>query len=150
MPSAPRATPPGAPRRDRREQARALRREREATEARAARVRAAWRDLARVALAALAVVAVLVVIGEATREDRSSGSTATTARQTVDRFTGIRQSGYALGSPNAPVTVVEFADMQCPFCAEFDREVLPTVLQRYVRTGKVRVELRTMAFLGED
>jgi len=63
---------------------------------------------------------------------------------------GIPQSGISLGSPKAPVTIVEFADLQCPFCAEYHRNVFPTILDRYVRTGKVRLELRLLRFLGPD
>ena len=63
---------------------------------------------------------------------------------------GIPQSGISLGSPDAPVTMVEFADLQCPFCAEYHRNVFPTLLKRYVRTGKLRLELRLLRFLGPD
>jgi protein-disulfide isomerase len=45
---------------------------------------------------------------------------------------------------------VEFADLQCPFCAQYDHDVLPALLDRYVRTGKVRLELRLLRFLGPD
>jgi protein-disulfide isomerase len=45
---------------------------------------------------------------------------------------------------------VEFADLQCPFCAEYHRNVFPSILDRYVRTGKVRLELRLLRFLGPD
>jgi protein-disulfide isomerase len=65
-------------------------------------------------------------------------------------FAGIPQDGITLGRPNAPVTLVEFADFQCPFCASFARDALPEIVRRYVRTGKVRMEYRALAFLGDD
>ena len=53
-------------------------------------------------------------------------------------------------APDAPVTLVEFADLQCPFCAEYERNVFPELLDRYVKTGKVRLELHLLRFLGPD
>jgi protein-disulfide isomerase len=46
--------------------------------------------------------------------------------------------------------MTEFADLQCPFCGQYGREVLPTVVERYVRTGKVKLVFQNLAFLGED
>jgi len=65
-------------------------------------------------------------------------------------FRGIPQHGNVLGSPNAPVTVVEYVDLQCPFCQEFETKAMPTLLSRYVRTGKVKIEARPIAFIGPD
>ena len=42
------------------------------------------------------------------------------------------------GAENAPVTVYEIADFQCPFCARFSREVFPRIDSAYVMTGKAR------------
>ena len=65
-------------------------------------------------------------------------------------FKGIPQSGNTLGSPNAPVTMVEYIDLQCPYCREFETVVLPKLLTNYVRTGKLRIEQRLLAFIGPD
>jgi protein-disulfide isomerase len=46
--------------------------------------------------------------------------------------------------------MVEFADLQCPFCAQYDHSALPTIVEQYVRTGKVRLELRLLRFIGPD
>lgn len=42
-----------------------------------------------------------------------------------------------LGDENAPVTVIEFSDYQCPFCRSFWRDTLPLVKSEYIDTGKV-------------
>lgn len=48
----------------------------------------------------------------------------------------------ALGSPDAPVTLVEYASLTCPFCKRFHAEVFPAFKRDYVDTGKVRYILR--------
>ena len=55
-----------------------------------------------------------------------------------------------LGSSIAPVTMVEFIDPQCPYCQEFETQVLPDVIKRYVRTGKVKIQMQPWAFIGPD
>ena len=71
-------------------------------------------------------------------------------RAAVRLFAGIPQDGIALGRPDAPVTLVEFADFQCPFCRAFARDALPQIVREYVRPGKVRIEYRALAFVGPD
>jgi protein-disulfide isomerase len=100
-------------------------------------------------LAVLAVVAVMgaVAVGGPGQDGPSKGGGSPVPESALR---GIPQSGIVLGSPDAPVTMVEFADLQCPFCAEYHERVFPELLERYVRTGKLRVELRLLRFLGPD
>ena len=65
-------------------------------------------------------------------------------------FAGIEQQGVALGSPDAPVTLVEYADLQCPYCAQWSRETLPVLVDEYVATGKLRIVFHGLAFIGAD
>ena len=46
------------------------------------------------------------------------------------------------GSKDAPVTIVEFSDFQCPFCGRFYQETLPQLRENYVKTGKVKIVYR--------
>jgi protein-disulfide isomerase len=43
------------------------------------------------------------------------------------------------GSPDAPVTIVEYSDYQCPFCSRFANETLPSLVEQYLDTGKARL-----------
>jgi len=42
------------------------------------------------------------------------------------------------GNPDAPVTVVEFSDFQCPFCSRFFEQTLPLIQENYIDTGKIK------------
>lgn len=46
------------------------------------------------------------------------------------------------GSPDAPVTIIEYTEYQCPFCARFVQETLPLIEENYIATGKVRLIFR--------
>src|SRR5581483_2213271 len=63
---------------------------------------------------------------------------------------GIPQSGVVLGSPTAPVTVLEYADLQCPYCRAWATYAFPRLVEDYVRPGKVKRGFRGLAFLGPD
>jgi protein-disulfide isomerase len=47
-----------------------------------------------------------------------------------------------IGSPNAPITIIEFSDFQCPFCARFHIQTLPIIMNEYVNDGKVKLVFR--------
>jgi len=48
------------------------------------------------------------------------------------------------GNENAPVTIVEFSDFQCPFCGRFYEQTLPSIIENYVDTGKVKFVYRDL------
>jgi protein-disulfide isomerase len=137
-------------RREARAAARGQRLERErAVDARLLRARR-LRQLAGVAAVAAIAVIALVVISQAGKSKPSTGGPLRDVAAVNVRFTGIPQHGTALGNPSAPVTLVEFADLQCPFCRQFASAALPTLVDRYVRSGKLRIEFRNLAFIGPD
>jgi protein-disulfide isomerase len=65
-------------------------------------------------------------------------------------FAGIPQHGLVLGSPKAPLTMVEYIDLQCPGCRAFETSVLPSIVPEFVRAGKLKIEARPIAFIGPD
>ena len=94
-------------------------------------------------LALVAVILVAVLLA-------ASGDDEPAETQPASRLDGIPQEGPWLGRPSAPVVVEEYADLQCPFCAEFATDQLPPIIDARVRTGQVRIRFRTLTFLGED
>jgi protein-disulfide isomerase len=54
------------------------------------------------------------------------------------------------GNSNAKVTVVEFADYQCPFCKRYHDTVGPDLLKQYVDSGKINFVYKHSAFLGQE
>lgn len=55
-----------------------------------------------------------------------------------------------LGSQNAPVTMIEYGDYQCPYCGMYFSQTEPQIIQNYVNTGKVKMVFRNFAFLGPE
>jgi protein-disulfide isomerase len=125
-----------------------LEREREA-QADERRRRRLWL-LGASAVAAIVVVGVLIAVSQGGNGNSGGGQSPTSAVQPTTLFDGIAQHGATLGNPNAPLRMVEFVDLQCPFCAQYTRDVLPTLVQRYVRTGKLSIEMRPLSFIGDD
>jgi protein-disulfide isomerase len=148
-------------RKELRDERRRARVERETAERAVAARRRRLTRLGAVLGAAAIVVAVLVAVstsgsgsGPASRAASSArgapagavpGAAATTAL-----FAGIPQHGTTLGSPTAPVRVVEFADLQCPFCRDYSLTEMPSLVRQYVRPGKVSMRFQPLTFIGPD
>ncbi|MBO0743102.1 MAG: thioredoxin domain-containing protein, partial [Hyphomicrobiaceae bacterium] len=56
----------------------------------------------------------------------------------------------ALGRKDAPVTIVQYASMTCPYCRQFQIETLPLLKREYIDTGKVRYVLRAEFPIGKQ
>ncbi len=63
---------------------------------------------------------------------------------------GVVEGDQVLGSPDAPVTFIEFGDFQCPFCGRFYAATEKQLIDKYVKTGQVKFIWRDFAFLGEE
>jgi protein-disulfide isomerase len=110
-------------------------------------------------LIAAGVVALLIVVGIVLGvvltggSDSSSSAPASKLPDAADvtqLLAGIPQHGNVLGNPNAPVTVIQYIDLQCPFCRQFETEVMPTIVENDVRKGKAKVESRVISIIGPD
>jgi protein-disulfide isomerase len=64
--------------------------------------------------------------------------------ETAALLADIPQSANALGSATAPVTLQYFGDLECPFCRDFTLEVLPSMIERWVRAGDLRIEYHAL------
>jgi protein-disulfide isomerase len=59
-------------------------------------------------------------------------------------------SGNVLGQSDAPITITEYADFQCPACGQLARQTLPAIEEKYIKTGKVKWVFNHFAFLGDE
>jgi protein-disulfide isomerase len=152
------STEPKQTKQQRREAARAARVEAERAQAAVARRRRRLMTLGGVLAAAAVVVVVAIVVsgggGNKASDRPQAAQTSSGAipgqKESAEMLAGIPQKGIYLGKTDAPVRLVEFADLQCPICREYSLQSLPTLVQDYVRTGKVRMEFRNLSFLGPD
>jgi protein-disulfide isomerase len=90
------------------------------------------------AIGAIVLAGVLIGVSVAGSGGGSSSVTGTAATNAL--IGGIPQNGFTLGIPTAPVRMVEYGDLQCPICREYAVSTLPTIVLRYVRTGKVQLD----------
>jgi protein-disulfide isomerase len=92
-----------------------------------------------VVVAAAAGVGLLIFLGMATQDNKG-----------IKRLEGISAVGRTRGEANAPVTVIEFGDYQCPSCKRFEETIASQIEEAYIATGRARLEFRNMAFLGDE
>jgi protein-disulfide isomerase len=111
------------------------------------------------ALLAAALIAVSIVGGGDDESEASGGTTtASTGTQPPPKIdtaalatiAGIPQNGLVLGKPAARAVIVEYADLQCPFCKKFSHSTLPDLVDKWVRPGKATIDFRGLAVLGPD
>jgi protein-disulfide isomerase len=105
------------------------------------------RGISRRQLFSVAGIAVLgtagvIAAGNLLRDDAGSTPVTSTA--------GIPITERVKGVATAPVTIVEYADLQCPVCARFSQTVEPQIEAAFIGPGVARLEFRHFAFLGPE
>ena len=109
-----------------------------------------------IALIGVMVIAAGVLIwqgvdGGSTAPNQSSASEAPEQQAGISEQVARRTADdpLALGDPDAPVVLVEFADFRCPFCGVFARETKPELMS-LVEDGTLRIEFRDLPIFGEQ
>lgn len=121
----------------------------------------AWLPLLMIALVALTFVIArssidLNAIREAAKQGTldalaiQSANPPSTAPTPTAAITYTVRSANRAGHTDAPVTIVEFSDFQCPYCGRFDQDVRPDLFKQYVDDGRVAFVYKHMAILGDE
>jgi protein-disulfide isomerase len=136
-------------RKQRREQARAHRKQLEEAEAARAVRRTRLSQLGIVvAVVIVAIVAIVIATGSGGKSSgpvkAGSGKASQNVALVNAAINGIPQNGITLGNPTATVTLQYFADLECPICKDFTLGALPSIIQNWVRTGRLKIEFRNL------
>jgi protein-disulfide isomerase len=150
-----------ASRKEQKEQARQERLARERAAAQRAQRTRRLQMLGGLVIVAVAVIVVVIAIsvgGATPKAVKPASAAAKAAAARVDSLlAGIPQSGNTLGSPSAPVTVIEYGDLECSVCdvlatppsytnpeGEPGSGYLDKLINQFVRTGKVKLVYRSL------
>jgi protein-disulfide isomerase len=104
---------------------------------------------ATIVVAAGIVLAIIVSGGGGSSANPGGGSGATPAQGVSALLAGIPQSANALGSPSAPVTMQYFGDLECSTARAFTLTTLPPIIGRWVRSGELRIDYRSLRSVSE-
>lgn len=114
----------------------------------------------RLSLLFNAILILLVIFLSAVLIFRSTGTTGGSQEaehavepagsEELEHIRGLDDDPMAVGDPDAPVVISEWADYRCPYCAVFANETLPTLLEDYVDSGQVRIEFNDVYFFGDE
>jgi protein-disulfide isomerase len=107
---------------------------------------------AAVGAAALLAVVLILAGGKSSTTTTTTNATGatTTAAGAASVFAGVPQQGNTLGQASAPATLIVYEDPQCPFCRQWNIQTLSTVVNQFVRTGKLKLEYRGVVIIGPD
>lgn len=81
-------------------------------------------------------------LAQQSEDSDSSDTSSSSGQQQPDPASVTPDDDPALGDPDAPVTIIEFSDFQCPYCRQFEQQAFPQIKSEYIDTGKVRLVFR--------
>ncbi len=96
------------------------------------------------------VIAIVAVIALVLINQDDGGSDLPPVMAFAGPDASIPRDGMTIGSPDAPVKLVEYGDYQCPFCAQFSDEVMDPMVAEYIATGQVQFTFVPFSFLGDE
>jgi len=100
----------------------------------------AWVPVAVVGIGAIAAVAVLIFVSRRGSSDTNVSIPGRT----------VATQGRTLGSESARVTVEEYSDFQCPYCARAAQTMDPKIEEEYVADGRVKLVFHPVALIGQE
>jgi protein-disulfide isomerase len=103
-----------------------------------------------IVVAALVVVGVVVGVSLAGGGDDDAPSSITGASEVQAQLEGVPQSGNVLGDPDAPVEIIEYADLACPACREASTTTIPEAVDQIVKAGDAKLVFRPIAFISRS
>ncbi len=100
----------------------------------------------------LGALAYVLLLRDATTpsSDESVTSTPPVVTESAAESGGKQVDTLIIGNPDAPITIVEYADYKCPECGKFYQNAGKDIRKNYVETGKAKIEFRPYPLFGAD
>ncbi|MDU7193422.1 DsbA family protein [Lawsonella clevelandensis] len=116
-----------------------------------------WRSwepwvLITIVVAIVAVIVTLIVTTNSNKNNLSSPEAQIDPGRFSSDSYGLahrRNDGLSIGDLDAPVVLIDYGDLRCPYCAKWMEQVEPELVDKYVRTGKLRIEFRNMVLFDQ-
>lgn len=83
-------------------------------------------------------------------EKITAGSILPMGSNTERAKISVSSDNPSLGSPKAQITIIEFTDFQCGYCKLFAEQVLPKIIDKYIKTEKAKFIFKDFAIKGEN
>lgn len=93
---------------------------------------------------------IVYLVGNKNQPVPAAPPSAAAPEPDLSRLLEPKERDAVLGEMGAPVTFVEYGDYQCPFCGRFFNQTELLLRENYVRTGKMKMIYRNLAFLGSE